>query len=970
MKPKVLRMAGIGSFPQEVTIDFEHLTATGLFLVVGPTGAGKTTIFEAMSYALFAKVPSGRDLESTFPHERSFIDFTFSHDGTDHRVFRDNSNSSGDYYERLPKGNRVAQRTKVTQHVEELLKLTADQFMKIILLPQSQFQDFLIAKTGEKEKILQKIFGTEIYDSVANRIAELTAELALELNEISSEIASTSEFAMNELRSVKSAYPDLGFSDDNSDFAQAMAVLGSEIPEAEKLSELAAVRLQDLSGQLATAKNLELLFDDAQNLHQLQAEAKKDAPLLKTATDSVDGHRRAERALRHKHDLDTAATALETIRAQREQVLLDIRQESARIKVDLAQVTRFRDAIESSHNLPEEFGSMSHAVAEALKSLDELSTLQEELDDATAQSDDFSNQIGELTASIKKLVLEKKQLSGERTKTNALVAKRAELQRKVDSLDLLLEAADITGTTRRLASATKSLARAEIALRSSDLALKKAQEASEQHLAGQLGKRLKDNESCPVCGSTEHPKPARVTRKIDVEAAIDRHAESRTAVSNAKRELLDAQKALDAAKKASSKLPTVSNQTKLRAKLKDAEVASKSRAKIERKYESVVNQLASDNEDKTRLSTDLRNTNATIQRVSASITRLKVSAPPPLSDAQRRATVQALSKLKELVGKKHSLDKAFANQVTHLSTLKDAVKQSLKDERFRALDDAVSAQLTSAQLKQNELLIKNAEKREIKMIGLTARVEGKAVPKVRPDTQELERELSNQRATQSAVSTRLAKITSLRDRLIELDGRIRELTPKAELARERHREADALQKAMGTGHGVGLNRVYRLQEWIQRRLFEQVCRVASQQLQVLTNRFSITLVPDLDSSIKRAQGLDIYVLDAWNGTKRGVDSLSGGETFLAALALALALAEVVQTHAGGIKIPCLFIDEGFGSLDQETLESSMDALLKLQDSGRTVGIITHVESMQRQLPIGIRVIKGDAGSRLEFPLQQ
>jgi exonuclease SbcC len=200
---------------------------------------------------------------------------------------------------------------------------------------------------------------------------------------------------------------------------------------------------------------------------------------------------------------------------------------------------------------------------------------------------------------------------------------------------------------------------------------------------------------------------------------------------------------------------------------------------------------------------------------------------------------------------------------------------------------------------------------------------------------------------------------------------LEDLRPKAESAQVRLNEARILGRAMNTGHGVGINRVYRLQEWIQRRLFEQVCRVASRQLHELTaGRYSITLVPDADSAVKHAQGLDLYVLDSFNGKKRGVGSLSGGETFLASLALALALAEVVQTHAGGIKIPCLFIDEGFGSLDQETLESAMDALLKLQHSGRTVGVITHVETMQRQLPIGIRVVKSDAGSRLEFPLLQ
>ena len=277
MKPKLLRMAGIGSFPQEVTIDFEHLDTTGLYLVVGPTGAGKTTIFEAMSYALFAKVPSGRDIRSTFPHERSFIDFTFSHDGADHRVVRDNTRANGDYYERLPGGARVAQRRAVTQRVEELLKLTADQFMKIILLPQGQFQEFLVAKTSVKEEILKRMFGTEIYDAVAERVADLTAELANELAEIQSAMKAASDSAANDLRSVRAAYPELGLPEDPSDFLQAKEVVEAAIPTAEELSERAAAKVQTLSGDLALAKDLQQLFDDNQELQTLRAEVADEA---------------------------------------------------------------------------------------------------------------------------------------------------------------------------------------------------------------------------------------------------------------------------------------------------------------------------------------------------------------------------------------------------------------------------------------------------------------------------------------------------------------------------------------------------------------------------------------------------------------------------------------------------------------------------------------------------------------------
>jgi exonuclease SbcC len=971
MKPKLLRMAGIGSFPQEVTIDFEHLDATGLYLVVGPTGAGKTTIFEAMSYALFAKVPSGRDIRSTFPHEHSFINFTFSHDGADHRVVRDNTKVNGDYYERLPKGARVTQRRAVTQHVEGLLKLTADQFMKIILLPQGQFQEFLVAKTSEKEEILQRIFGTEIYDAVAACVADLTAVLATERNEIVSAMNAASDSAANDLRSVRNAYPELGLPEDSTDFPQAKRVVESAVPEAERLSEGAAAKVQTLSGDLALATNLQQLFDDHQQLQTLRAEATNGAALLKNATESLDAHRRAERALRQKDDLDTAATALESTGSQRRLTLQDLVREAARLKIQLPQVTTFRGAIESSPNLPEEFGTMSRAVTTAFDALDQLDALARELNEATSRSDEFNGKIKNLTASITRLEAEKKRLGGERTAANALAGKHAELQRKVDALDQLLESADVDDATRRLTDASKSLTHAKGALDSSETALHRAQAADEHHLVGQLAKRLKGDERCPVCGSTEHPKPARSSKRIDVQAAIDRHAEARTAVSHATREVRDADEALATAKAAKSKLPTASAQNKMRDQLQRAEAATTARTRIERSYELVVDRLAEAKEDKTRFTTELRNNATTIKRVSTSIARVEAGAPPRLGEAHRRETTQAVTKLRSLVGKKHSLDQDHERQAAKLVTLDRAVKQALREEGFRRLDDAANALLTAKDLRQREQLIEKAKQRETRIIGLAARVEGKSIPKGRPDTGVLDRELKVQQNAQKTATTKLAKITALRDRLVEHESQLDNFRPKAKLAEERLDEARILERAMKTGHGVGVNRVYRLQEWIQRRLFEQVCRVASRQLHQLTaGRYSITLVPDPDSAVKHAQGLDLYVFDSFNGKKRGVGSLSGGETFLASLALALALAEVVQTHAGGIKIPCLFIDEGFGSLDRETLESAMDALLKLQHSGRTVGVITHVETMQDQLPIGIRVIKSDTGSRLEFPLLQ
>lgn len=971
MKPKLLRMAGIGPFPSEITINFDHLEAIGLYLVVGPTGAGKTTIFEAMSYALFATVPSNRILETTFLHQRSFIEFTFSHDGGNHRVMRDFTKTNGDFYEQLPKGTRVAQRKPVTEHVENLLKLTADQFLKIILLPQGQFQKFLVANTKDKEQILQRIFGTEVYDRIALNVSEYAKDLSDELAKIREQLAHKSRTVANDVGSLRTNYPELDLPNDDMAFEEAQRIVTNAIPRAQRAQQIASASVQQLSGDLARNKDLERLFDDHQRLTTLRATAKATALQLKSATKAVDAHVRAERALRQKDDYDSAVLQRDTTVSERDGLLRDLRREATRLKINVPQVSTFRTAIDSSKNLPEEFGTMSRAVTTALEVLDRISGLQDELDAAHLHMGALETEIEGANKELVSLEAHKIRLALERTTTNSLAGDVAQLQRRVDALDLQLTKADVSHANRAVATATTRVSSAKRTLLTAEIALTKAQKTNELHLAGQLAQHLEDGDNCPVCGATDHPKPARLTRRIDVQAFIDRHAAAKTQVSQTQRDLREAQSASNEALKAGLKLPTVAAQTKLRNHLQRALVASRVRVRTERQYDTAVAKLNEAKGKKTELTAELRGENATIKRVSNLLAQAKASAPRPITEAHRRDTRQALTKLNGLVRKKHATDEMFARQTTKLATLDFGINDALRKEGFRTLEAATSAALTPKVLLQFTKLLAASKERDDKINGLAARVEGHNIPKQRPDTKVIEQELHKLRDEQTAASTQAIKMTSLSARLDELAVALAELRPRAELTEERLMKANGLATTMNTGVGVGEKRRYRLQEWIQRRLFHEVCLVASEQLRTLTaGRFTITLRADADLEKKRAHGLDLYVLDSFNGKRRSVGSLSGGETFLASLALALALAEVVQAHAGGIKLPCLFIDEGFGSLDQETLECAMDALLKLQHSGRTVGVITHVEAMQRQLPIGIRVIKSDSGSRLEFPLLQ
>jgi len=969
MKPKLLRFAGIGPFRNEEAIDFEHLDAAGLYLIVGPTGAGKTTIFEAMTYALFAEVPSKRDLKSTYKHEKSFIEFVFSHDGVDHRVFRDINNSNRDYYDQMPNGHRVAQRRAVTQQMEALLKLTADQFMKIVLLPQGQFQEFLVASTADKEEILQRIFGTEIYDKVAEQVGEFVKQLAIKFDEINSALEVETLAVGNDVDDLRRAYPDLGFSEDTSDFEAAKRVMALAIPEAERAGSDAGKQVQKLSGDLARANDLVILFDDNEELTALRNVAKESKAAVSEAAAAVETHGRAERALRQKSDYDKTKTAVDEAVATQSILFRDLQKESSHIKIDIPQVATFRQALETSLNLPEEFGTLSRAIATALDQLETIAELQGDLAEARELITELKAEIESADKSIRDGAAVKTRLDKLRRAMNSQIAVLPRLQRKVDALDAQLEKADVEQANRDVASASQRLAAARRALETAETALSSAQRNHELHLAGQLAKHLEDGDECPVCGSVEHPKPARSTRKVDVQSTIDRHAEAKSKLSGAQRDLSDAKKALAATKKVAAKLPSERDQAKLRQQFKQAQLAAREKNKLESRYESAVDDLAEAKRAKTEFVGDLRAAEADVSRISGELKRASIDAPPKISDAQRRETSAAITKLRDLSGKKHRADAELSKQTTRLATLEASIKSALEKEGFRSVDGAMNSLLTEKALALSLKTIEEAKERDTKIIELAARVKDKDVPKVRPDLTTIQTRLRELQTAHATASTRVTKLVSLRDKILSYESRHAELRPQADALRDQYHEASALEKAMKTGQGTGLNRVYRLQEWIQRRLFEQVCRVASEQLRMLSKgRYIITLELDADTAVKRAQGLDLYVLDSFNGTKRSVASLSGGETFLASLALALGLAEVVQSHAGGIKLPCLFIDEGFGSLDRETLESATDALLKLQNSGRTIGVITHVESMHDHLRTGIQVVKTDSGSRLEFPL--
>ena len=291
------------------------------------------------------------------------------------------------------------------------------------------------------------------------------------------------------------------------------------------------------------------------------------------------------------------------------------------------------------------------------------------------------------------------------------------------------------------------------------------------------------------------------------------------------------------------------------------------------------------------------------------------------------------------------------------------VEAELKKSQFATEALAVAATLdTNKEDELTELVNKFAE-RETRILKIEAAIGLEPVPLTRPDLATIDEDL---RESEELAEETSKAANAVSGALEQIESAYRVITDSAPMIKEL--QAQAIKaSSMATVFEKGATGQLGLEVWVQRTLFEEVCLVANGQLGSLSsNRYSLTLDQEEGGiSKRRGSGLDIYVLDSHTGKTRPVQTMSGGEQFMASLALALALAEVVQRHSGGIELPCLFIDEGFGGLDGEALDLAIDLLGKLHASGRTVGIITHVEAMQEQLPIGIRVTKTDRGSSLE-----
>ena len=981
MRLHTLTLVGFGPYADRQQVDFDELTDAGVFLLTGPTGAGKTSVLDAVCFALYGVVPGDREVGGlrsahATPDVPTRVELELTLCGRRLRVERwpawerPKRRGEGTTSERagallLEIGADGSERL-VSSRVQEvghelgpLLGMTSDQFMQVVLLPQGGFSTFLKADSDQRRVVLERLFATQRFTRIESWVHERAVSLRRTEEQARAELLEL--IAATAHRAGRARPDDL---DD-----ETLRAWRAEVLEQARVSVGAAA-----AAEVQARERCEQAHEaarGAEHRHALLIRRAGAERALLTLGESEDDARAAQLQL-HDHQ-----------RAARVAPLLDPLDEA---QVRLAQsVARAEQALAQ---LPEALDreACEDAVSDVQRRIGELSALEPlvaRLDDARRRRAALQVEVAAADDELERCTRESVALPQRRAAIAARLdearlcaSRRGECER---SAELALErrrAAEMLPAASRLLDELQEQAR-DAHERSND-ALSAHLDLVERRLRGmaaELAGALEDGSACQVCGSTDHPapaspSPAAVTREQQeaAESAAEesrrRHAEAQQRVAHAQQELAvlkqvagghDAQAATLAAQEAKQELQVVVVAAQQCVELVEelgevdeqvAEAGRRTEAARERR-DRLVHELA-----------------AAERVVGESEPQAQAVLGDEVSLAAASATAQTdLVLLHEVSRSLAVLDESRATE----ESWRRRADQAVGDTGFADGEQAGAALLSPDDVTRLETLLEKRREALARAEGVLVEPDVRALGEV--SHSEGEADLGRTRDEASQASTALQEaVSSLRAAeragaaLVGLDDQLATAAAAWAPARNEHELADAMSRLV-RGLGADNQLQMRLSSYVLATRLDQVLAAANERLQQMRdNRYTVHRSARAKAG-KRA-GLDIDVLDDWTGELRPPTSLSGGETFKLSLALALGLADVIKQESGGLEIETLFIDEGFGMLDPDTLDEVMDCVDDLRSGGRAVGVVSHVTELRSRVATQLHVTPSPRGSRI------
>jgi exonuclease SbcC len=997
-----LRISAFGPFAGTEEIDFDRLSAHGLFLLNGPTGAGKTSVLDAICFALYGSVPGtrqdGKRLRSDHadPATEPAVTCEFSAQGRHFEVTRSpawekpsargkngfttqqaktllRERVNGDWLEKSGRNDEAG------AEITGLLGMDREQFTRVVMLPQGDFAAFLRSKAADRLDLLQKLFGTQRFEAVEQELALLAVAARNDVSRLNNELELLGARAEAEV--------------------SAVGIDASSAPPAED----AAARIQWL--QSAVAVRAGELDSEAE---AADAASRESRQLLDTSVARAGRHRRLEAAVARKTAAEEAAPLLDAHAAR-----LSRHRQAEVLTGQLQAVLTSEAQLRSAAAARDSAFTLLRMAADEDRELDGLDP------DALDAASELSR-LHSLLAVVEARLPDEERLRGLTARRAALVRRTEELRSADVELEARLQALQVEYTDlsagaeplAELAAAsvmhTKEAASADELLdvvRRHRSAVAAQQHASEQHeacredqlqkkrrwldlreerltnAAAELAAQLADSQPCPVCGSPDHPSPARAAQSALLLGQAEEEARGVFEAAEARLAVLGNELAA-----ASQLVAVLAGQGGDTPEDEARESAGEARRAAERSAQAA-DQLADlrlrlsgiesgtveAEAAKAEAGAELAQVQSTLAEVVEQITALSESLSGLRSGHRDlthrlRALQTAAGTLEKTVQAQTQLDRAEAR----VADARQQLELALPKAGFSTAEDARAQLLGTAEAAALQADVRAGQDEQARVTELFASTEvvlalEEQAEGLVPDEEQLGALRSAAaKAEEAARAAGLAAGMAKRC-VASLDSIVAEyqdLAGSGTAPRERARMLTALADA-AVGRGDNTYRM-SLNSYVLAARLEQVAQAASERLVAMSDGRYLLQHTDAKAARGAKSGLGLEVVDQWTGHRRDTSTLSGGESFMASLSLALGLADVVQHESGGIQIETLFVDEGFGSLDEQSLEQVMDALEGLRDGGRVVGLVSHVGEMKQRIGVQLQVVKGRNGSALHI----
>ncbi|MBE8166812.1 MAG: SMC family ATPase [Shewanella sp.] len=1015
MKPELLTLSAFGPFSDTQHINFNDLADNALFLINGPTGSGKTTILDGICFALYGKTTGnereGSQMRCDMAQDSLLTELTFQFKLGDYqyRIRRvpeqDRKKKSGDGYTvQKPEaqlyridtnGDEILLvETKVseaTSQIERLLGLDVDQFRQVMVLPQGKFRELLMADSNTREKIFGQLFQTQIYKKIEDKLKlqsseirqqvevqqncrkgvlqvaefETDKELVDRLLELNSQVAQATENKKHKSDAFLLAKKD-------HDAAAHLKQQFTQLAEQQEIQEqYSGQKPQIVQQEVAIQQAIKAtnLLPLKASYEQRQQESKTSEQQFKKSEIAYDNAKKSQ--ILFQPQIDSLPRLEEQIiqSGQTKQYLLELQPLFSTKTELLNRLTTINKALDTSKSQQAAIGQQSQQLRQ------QTSNIQAEMPQLQLVSAEQLN--------IQQAVNQQQQLIENYQQYNLLQSRKLELDAKLqqsknndEQLSQLFEQAKTVQQTLQLSWHTNQ--------------------------AVILAAQLQINQACLVCGSLDHPQPAiaQVTppTEIELQSAIDTADAAYERYHEARRdyvELIQQQKNIMEQQKPIAELvgdvlsqpieSFLARLTELQRQLSESVSASEKLMKnqqimagLSQKEQSLQAQLDS-------IGTIIQQQLSGVTEVSTQLIELDKRLPESLSTEQNLIAAQndnakklnsqvkqrdhikqqEIALTEQVVSSQTVFESSTEQQRVMMERLQNALNgfnQALSSAGFISeaqFNQAVLSEMQLAELKAAVALFhQNCAVNQSKLTDLAGLLKDKTVP----DTEALEQKQHNTNLLMQQAEADWQQLHSEQSQLNQIQQQLIEVDKIAKELEEQYSIVGTLSDVANgkTGNRISLNR------FVLSVLLDDVLLDASQRLHMMSKGRYRLLRKELKSKGNKASGLELEVEDAYTSKVRDVATLSGGESFMAALSMALALSEVVQAYAGGIKLDTLFIDEGFGSLDQDSLELAIRTLMDLQSSGRMVGVISHVSEMKEQITQRIDIHKSSAGSRVEL----